>query len=60
MRQILRAVNQEEEFEDGLSSQVVQLSMIRPQAKNCQEYSKPRAGETGAWIHSSDTVHTIR
>jgi hypothetical protein len=32
MRYILCAVNQEEKFEDGLSSQVVQLSMIRQQA----------------------------
>ena len=32
MLQILRAVNQGEKFEDGLSSQVVQLSMIKQQA----------------------------
>jgi len=32
MLQILRAVNQGEKFEDGLSSPVLQLSMIRQQA----------------------------
>ena len=37
MLQILRAVNQEEKFEDGLSLQGVQLSMIKQQP---QEYTK--------------------
>jgi hypothetical protein len=43
MPQILRAVNQVKEFEDGLSSQVLQLSIIRQQA---YEYTAFRADES--------------